>query len=135
MSRLAFFGDDGQQITIHEQVSQPHSLPIELRRRPLDPGIAELAHEIPVQGTTDVLYRRIILDDERFDQIRFLALRLEINRHEAEVVIDEILHRFDAGADVCADFQNRPILWEVEADVLQVIGGRQIDFVDGDNAN
>ena len=70
---------------------QPHPLVVKLRTRSTNSGKAELPHEISVQLHTDVLHRGIVLDNQWFLHVGFLALRLEEDSHEAQVVIDEIL--------------------------------------------
>ncbi len=70
---------------------ESHTLVIKLRTRSTDSGEAELPHEVTVQLHANVLHRGIVLDDERLLHVGFLALRLEEDPHETEVVVDEIL--------------------------------------------
>ena len=83
--------DDGQYVAILQLMVQSHPLVVELGTRSPNSGKAELPHEITVELHTDVLHRGVVLDNERFLHVSFLALRLEEDPHEAEVIVDEIL--------------------------------------------
>ncbi len=83
--------DDGQHVAVLQLMVKANPLVVELGTRSTNSGKAELADEISVQLHADVLHCVVVLDDERFFHVGFLALRLEEDPHEAEVVVDEIL--------------------------------------------
>ena len=65
-----------------------------------------------VEATVSPEVRGLLISKvEGPDHVRLLALGFEEYRHESEIVIDEILHLLQAGADESTDFQNRPIIW------------------------
>ena len=88
---ISALDDDGEHVAILQLVVESHPLVVKLRTGSTNPSKAEFPDEIPVELDADVLHRRVVLDDEGLLHVGFLALRLEKDPHEAEVVVDEIL--------------------------------------------
>ena len=82
---------NSEHIAVLQLMVESHPLVVEFRTRPTNSSKAEFPHEITVKFDTDVLHGGVVLDNQRFFHIGFLALRLEEDPHEAQVVVDEIL--------------------------------------------
>ena len=54
MGLISPLHDNGEQITIFEQVVESNTLPVEFSTRTLDSSVSKFPHEIPVQFVADV---------------------------------------------------------------------------------
>jgi len=66
--------DDREDIAIDKRVGDADPLAAVLDRIAPDPGIAEPAHEVPVELVADILDRAPGPDDERHIEVGFLVL-------------------------------------------------------------
>ena len=109
------------------------SLVVKLGTRSTDSGEAELSHEIAMKFDTDVLHRGVVFDNQRLFHVGFLALRFEVDPHEAEVIVDEILEFIETDVLERRDVHDGPCLGKGGTCPSDVMLGGDIDFVDGDD--
>ena len=103
--------DDGKNVAVLQLVVKPYPLVVKLGAWSSDSSEAEFPYKVTMQFDANVLYGRIVLDNQRLLHVGFLSLGFEINPHETEVVVDEILEFVQTDVLEGGDVHDGPSLW------------------------
>lgn len=88
---MSSLNDDGQHVAVLQLVFQTHALVVKFSAGSSYATKSELPNKIAVKFDADVLNGRIVLDDQRLFHVRLLPLGFEVDSHEPEVIVNEIL--------------------------------------------